>query len=227
MPTLPPVVIPLRSFDAGKSRLSDVFSVAIRQALIEAMLADVLAALDGAGFTDVTIAACGAHAADLAGQFQVPFLADDDNAGGLNAALSAACDRTANRATQVMIVAADLPSVGADDFLAVTACDTPVVVCPTHDEGTAVMRLSLPRRFALAYGPDSAVKHRTAAKDGGCAVTVVRRDGFTWDLDTPQDLTRFFHDATPAASLGAHTRRVLMSQDVQGAAKISPSGRTG
>lgn len=227
MPTLPPVVIPLRSFDAGKSRLSDVFDVATRQALIEAMLADVLAALDGAGFTDVTIAACGAHAADLAGQFQVPFLADDDNAGGLNAALSAACDRTANRATQVMIVAADLPCVQADDFLAVTACDTPVVVCPTHDDGTAVMRLSLPGRFSLAYGPQSALKHHDAAADAGLAVTVLHRDGFTWDLDTPKDLARLIGDDAQAATLGVNTRRVLMSQDVQGAAKISPSGRTG
>lgn len=220
MPTLPPVVIPLRSFDAGKSRLSDVFDVTTRQALIEAMLADVLAALDRAGLTDVTIAACGAHAAQLATQFGVPHLIDDQDTTGLSAALSAACDVIADRSDQVLIVAADLPCVQAHDFLAVNACETPVVVCPTHDDGTAVMRLSLPRRFSLAYGSQSALKHHDAATHAGCAVTLLHRDGFTWDLDTPQDLAGLLGDDTKAATLGVNTRRVLVSQDVRGAARL-------
>jgi len=224
----PLAIIPLRSFDAGKSRLSAVLDVAARQALIEAMLCDVLAALTLSGITDVQVAACGEHAAEVAARLGVPAVRDESRTGGLNRALSdvvAAARRTHHT---VVIVAADLPRISGADLVDVLEAPTPVVIAPTHDNGTAVLRLSPADVIPLAYGPQSATIHAHRAKACGRQVTVLRRASLLYDLDTPADLEYAYRQAIgeiAAGTLGAHTRRSLagMPPTVLNAATLPPS----
>jgi len=206
----PLIVIPLRSVDAGKSRLSTVLDVATRQALIEAMLADVLHAVTTCGGTDVVIAACGDHAAGLAQRFGVPWVRDEAHAGGLNQALGDVVAAAQKTHADVMIVAADLPRITAADLDAVLSSDAPIVIAPTHDDGTAVLRQRPPAAFALAYGPGSATKHAAYGRAAGLSTHVLHRDGLLYDLDTPEDLFEA-HALTGVADtpLGAQTARVL------------------
>ena len=226
MSVAPVALIPLRSFDAGKSRLSGLLDVAQRQALIEAMMTDVVAAVSNAGVTDFLVATCGDHAAGVAARLGVPAVHDATNDGGLNRALSAAvatlsCER-------VLIVAADLPRVTAADITAVMHADTPVVVAKTHDDGTAVLAFSPLRPFGLAYGPQSAVTHAVRAQADGQRVSVLERAGLMFDLDTPEDLTRAYRQVAEdcdVPAVGVHTRRVLagLPRSVVGAATLPPS----
>lgn len=227
MSDMPRVVIPLRSFDAGKSRLSEVLDVAARQALIEAMLTDVLSAVEGSGVSDVVIAACGEHAMTLANRLGVASVADGATGGGLNAALTRVLATGKDATRPVMIVAADLPRASASDLLAVMGSDAPVVLAPTHDAGTAVLLQRSPTAIPLAYGPASATKHAALATTAGIGVVTVNRDGLLYDLDTPADLFTAFLDATNTAAtvpLGSHTRRVLQAipQAALNAATLPP-----
>jgi 2-phospho-L-lactate guanylyltransferase (CobY/MobA/RfbA family) len=116
--------------------------------------------------------------------------------------------------------------VQASDLLAVAFESTAVVTAPTHDGGTAVMKLAPPTAIPLAYGHQSAAQHAAAAKTVGCTLTVVHRPGFTADLDTPADLAdalQMLSAAHPTPHFGARTRQVLMSQHTANAATLRPS----
>lgn len=209
----PRVLIPLRSLDAGKSRLSAVLTVAERQALIEAMLTDVITAVHGAELFDVVLAANGRHATELADRLGIPWIPDSNATNGLNAALHAAIRRDATTHPELMIVAADLPFINASDLRAVVAATGDVVIAPTHDGGTAVLKLRPPGVIQLAYGRDSAAQHAAHAAAVGAHVSVVNRPGFAFDLDTPGDLidavARCAAEPSDSAR-GTHTRGVLM-----------------
>ncbi|MEX2533724.1 MAG: 2-phospho-L-lactate guanylyltransferase [Nitriliruptoraceae bacterium] len=228
MPDVSRVVIPLRSFDAGKSRLSPVLDVSARQALIEAMLTDVLHAVSGSGATDVVIAACGDHAVSLARTLGVRVISDETPGGGLNAALTRVLATGSYTGQSVMIVAADLPRITADDLAALTAGPASVVIAPTHDDGTAVLLQRPQAQITLAYGAKSARAHALNATAAGCDVTSVRRDGLLYDLDTPVDLATALRDVDEpslvAAPLGRHTQTVLdtMPRAAMNAATLPP-----
>lgn len=227
MPDVPRVVIPLRSFDAGKSRLSQVLDVSARQALIEAMLTDVLHAVRSSGATDVVIAACGDHAVSLARTLGLPVISDERPGGGLNAALTRVLATVSYTDQSVMIVAADLPRITADDLAAVTARPASVVIAPTHDDGTAVLLQRPPSQITLAYGAKSASAHAINATAAGRTVASVRRDGLLYDLDTPADLAtalRDVYDPLVTAPLGRHTQTVLdaMPREAMNAATLPP-----
>jgi len=227
MPDVPRVVIPLRSFDAGKSRLSQVLTVTARQALIEAMLTDVIDAVRNSGVTDVVIAACGDHAVSLARTLKVAAISDEAAGGGLNAALRRVLATGCGTDQSVMIVAADLPRISADDLACVTASQASVVIAATHDAGTAVLLQRPPAQITLAYGVKSALTHAYNATSAGCDVATVRRDGLLYDLDTPADLAAALRDVDNplvSAPLGRHTQQVLggMPRAAMNAATLPP-----
>lgn len=227
MPDTPQVVIPLRSFDAGKSRLSAVLDVSARQALITAMLTDVLDAVFGCRLNDVVIAACGEHAMAVANRLGVRALSDETPNGGLNAALTRTLKTGLVGGRTTMIVAADLPRIRTTDLTAVLASQAPVVIAPTHDAGTAVLLQRPPAIIPLAYGANSAFRHAANAQALGLGVVQVRREGLLGDLDTPADLARAIADVTARhvpAPLGRHTQTVLeaMPRRARNAATLPP-----
>ncbi len=50
------------------------------------------------------------------------------------------------------------------------------------------LALSPPDAIDFAFGPDSFAAHRAQAEQAGAAVTIVKRAGLAFDLDTPADL---------------------------------------
>lgn len=85
-------------------------------------------------------------------------------------------------AEAVVVIAADLPYVTAEDVAALLAAADPVAVAPSPDGRTNAVAARPPRAFMPSYGPGSAARH------GGRMVIL---DGLARDLDTPADLADY------------------------------------
>jgi 2-phospho-L-lactate/phosphoenolpyruvate guanylyltransferase len=196
-------LVPLRSPGHGKTRLRHVLSTERRADLAGAMLADVVAALRAARIPRIVVAASGPAAVTAASALDLEVVLDDPQAAGLNAALTSAAARLGPIA-ELLVVAADLPRLTADDVRTVLESDAEVVVAPTRGGGTGGLVRRPGDRIATAYGTGSAQRHLDLADAVGARSRVVSTVGFRDDVDTGPDLTTL-HDGP----LGPATSRWL------------------
>lgn len=181
-------LIPVKDGDGAKSRLAGALDPTQRAALVDAMLAHVVAACAGAdGVT--RICAIGTPRADL--RSTVSWLADPG--GGLNAALHAALAEAARGgAHRALVIAADLPKVTARelDLLAAAPAGTVAIAPDRHGTGTNALSLPLPaaRDFAFAFGHDSYARHRTETERLRLRLEEIHGPGLACDIDEPADL---------------------------------------
>jgi len=179
------VVIPIRSFEAGKSRLGARLDPGSRADLLRAMAENVVAA---AGPLPVAVVSGDGEVRHWATALG---LAVVDDPGSLNLAAAAGIGWGAAAGfDRVVIAHADLPLATT---LAPVVADgrRPVVTAvPCHrDDGTPV--LSLPAGatgFVFAYGPGSFRRHAAAARAAGLAFRVLRDRRLGRDVDAPEDL---------------------------------------
>jgi len=221
--------VPYKGPNGAKRRLSTLLDADERSRLSLAMMIDVLAALIatpsiervlvvtpvvGASDTAAVRFAEGRKAAALIADRRVTLLDEPpvDPCGepvdGLNAALeNAQTVASAAGASRLLIVPADVPLLQPIDVDALlNAGSAPaVVIAPDRGAGgTNALLLSPPSALTPSFGIDSFARHRLLAAQAGLACTVVARDGFALDLDTPADVA-----ALLAADDASHTARLL------------------
>jgi 2-phospho-L-lactate guanylyltransferase (CobY/MobA/RfbA family) len=126
----------------------------------------------------------------VAAALGAPALAD----GGLewNAGLRHALELLGPAPDGVLFLAADLPTVVAEDVDAmIEACPARgVAIGRAHDEGTNALALRPPGAIVSAFGsPRSSSVHVALARAAGVESVLVDRPGLALDLDTPDDLT--------------------------------------
>jgi 2-phospho-L-lactate guanylyltransferase len=189
-------LVPLRT--GGKSRLDGSISAERRDALVLAMLDDVLAALRGAGVEDLRILAGSEAAVAAASARELPALRDpadhalphsasDDGDTLLRGAVDAALATVPRSATR-LIVAADLPRLGAGEVAEVLTHPADVVLAPTASGGTAMLRLAGGVLLPARYGAGSAGAHLREAEQAGLSVAVLDLPGCRHDVDAAADL---------------------------------------
>lgn len=171
-------LVPLKQLDAAKSRLGAVLDDEQRHALALRLLTRVVDACQGAGL-EVAIVSSDPLAYVAARELGTAVVDDggEDLTGSVRRGLAAYPDAEA-----VVVIAADLPYVAADDVEALLAAAEPLAVAPSPDGRTNAVAARPPSAFAPAYGDGSAARH------GG---VVVARPGLARDLDTPADLMEF------------------------------------
>lgn len=174
-------VVPMKSIELAKGRLSAVLDGAGRRALAQQMLDHVLATLRQAGLTSVRVAS------------------DDKGKGGLNADVTEAARLVeAEGATHLLVMMADLPYLCAADIAALIDAgrDNAVVIAEAKDGGTNAMLLRPPTvlEFAFATHRPSATFHAERARKAGIEPAIVRRPGLARDIDTPADLASLVAD---------------------------------
>lgn len=175
-------VIPVRSFDHGKSRLSSVLEPAARAEYARALFERVVGAAHASAAIDHVLIASDVTMAG-SGHDVVVDRPGASLSGIVDVALRRACDGGATRAVVLM---SDLPLVTSSDIdeLVDRCGDHPIVVVPDHRElGTNALVVALPARHPTCFGNDDSFdRHR--ALEG----SVVHRNArIARDVDTPDD----------------------------------------
>ncbi|HZQ03348.1 MAG TPA: NTP transferase domain-containing protein [Gaiellaceae bacterium] len=196
---MPSLVVPFRGAE-GKSRLL-VSSPALRMALVQAMLADVVDACLAVGPTFVVAPqATGTPAVTVA-----------DPGRGQGAAVRAGLDAAvaAGAAAPLLVVNADLPAVEPRDLLALAGSAPPagLAVAAARDGTTNALALASAELFLPLYGPGSAARFAAVAPS-----RLVDSPNLVDDVDTAADLERL------APRLGRRTRRLLDAVGAEAAA---------
>jgi 2-phospho-L-lactate guanylyltransferase len=184
------VIVPVKPFGEGKSRLGAALTVAERADLSRAWLAHVLATVFAwggcAGVAVVSRDRTVLDQATAAGAYPIMEAGDT-----LNAALEQARRWVvAAGADAVLVLPSDLPLLTVDDLaqLAAAASGTGMVIAPSHDRGTNALLLRPPAAISYTFGEDSFARHQALAAAAGVTVHVFRSATLALDVDRPEDL---------------------------------------
>ena len=174
-------VVPMKSMELAKTRLSGLLDATGRHALARQMLDHVLATLREAGLDSIHVASA------------------DEGTGDLNTDVTAAARRVQEEgARELLLVMADLPYLAASDIAALIEAgrSSDIVIAEAKDGGTNALLLRPPTvlKFAFATSRPSAAFHADHARNVGIAPAIVRRPGLARDIDTPDDLKSLVSD---------------------------------
>jgi 2-phospho-L-lactate guanylyltransferase len=187
-------ILPIKRFGAAKQRLAGQLGSGARQALVQAMFQDVLAALRHVdGLDAVAVVTANATAARAAHGEGVIVLGDSDESGHNEAAAVGVAYAVEHGFERVLLVPGDTPLLDGDEIellLGRAAADGPglVVVPDRHGSGTNALLISPPTAVAPAFGPDSRVRHERLAAAAGVSCRIDPLPSLAVDVDTPEDL---------------------------------------
>ena len=190
------IVIPVKPFSEGKTRLSDLLSGAQRVALNRQLFIHTLERV--ARFAEVQ------RVTVVSRSFEALALARGQGLGalhepapfGLNPALRAAT-RAARRdgAQALLLLPVDLPACEGNDLRRLVDAAPAAPLCllapDHHGRGTNLMLQSPVLIDDYAFGPDSLARHQALAVRHGLAPVVVQDPVFAFDIDEPADYRRW------------------------------------
>jgi 2-phospho-L-lactate guanylyltransferase len=184
-------ILPVKSFERAKQRLSGQLDPTLRQQLAEAMLLDVLESLGASRVDEIVVVSDGARAREIAHEYGATALQDGDQGHNAAARLGVRAS-LALGAQRALLVPGDCPALEpaeVDELLARPGHGASVVIVPDrHGTGTNALLLTPPGVFEPSFGPDSCPRHLTLARSAGIEVEVVRVPSLAIDIDTPEDL---------------------------------------
>src|SRR6059058_4007889 len=204
-------VVPVKDTALAKQRLAAAVPAQLRQALMLAMLEDVLAALaEAPGLAGRLLVTTDPAATRLASRYDADWLTDGAADGHTGAVAAAARHLANNGAGGMLTLPGDIPLVTAAEIAQLLDAHRPApafTIAPSHDElGSNAVIVSAPDAVPLRFGDDSFVPHLAAAEARGIAPTVLHLPGIALDIDNPDDLRHF-------AGLGSRTRAGLWLAD--------------
>lgn len=187
-------IVPVKGRD-GKSRLDGFLAVDERARLVEAMLADVLAACEGASEVAQILvvtpdSTLGAEASDVL---------IDEGVGHAAAIAQALTDERAR--SGAVVVMGDCPLASATSLDRLTAAARPVAVAPASDGGLNAIALRDVSLFEPVFGVrDAAGLTVERARAAGLEAAVVDDPMLAFDVDKPADVWRLreYDDTTRA-----------------------------
>jgi 2-phospho-L-lactate guanylyltransferase len=189
------LVIPIKKLSNSKTRLSSFLSPLERQALMLAMIKDVLKAVKSSKKIDnVIVTSSDLNVFKISKEFNVEFV-EEKFQHGLNYALKNAIEYCIKKNSKsVLIIPADIPLVLAEDLEEIIDLgkSSSVVITPSKNgHGTNALMLSPPNIIQPMYGKNSFYYHIHEAKIKGVKVKVYKSNRIALDIDTPKDLMDF------------------------------------
>jgi 2-phospho-L-lactate guanylyltransferase len=179
------LVVPVSGSDP-KSRLSPVLTPDERRQFTEAMLADVLAAIDAAGHSPEVVATAPVAC-------EAPVTVDER---GLDALVNALLDETDG---ELAVVMADLPLLSPAAVEGLFEPDADVVLAPGTGGGTNAV-VSRHSEFRVDYHGASIRDHRVIAREVGARIAEVDSRRLATDIDEPDDLAEVLLHSDGAAA---------------------------
>lgn len=197
-------VLPVKRFAEAKRRLAAGMDDERREAVVEAMLGDVLEAIGAARSIEHTIVVSDERrAVAVAEAAGATVLADPGGAAGgavegegpseghSHAALAGVARATELGAACVVLLPGDCPLLDPRDLdrLLTGMPDPFVAVVPDrHGAGTNALALAPPDAILPAFGEGSRERHVAAARAAGVPYAVEELPSLALDLDTPADV---------------------------------------
>jgi len=219
-------ILPVKSFGAAKQRLAESLGAGSRQALAQAMFADVLGALRRTEELDEIAVITSDRAADSAARGHgVVVLADTVQAGQSQAAQIGIRHALAHAFDRVALLPGDTPLVQPADVAGLLSRSGPGIslVPDRHGTGTNALVLTLPDAIEPSFGPDSRARHVALADDAGVVVRLEDVATLALDVDTPDDLAALSAELDRHRGQAPSTRGALRQLDRAGAAPVRAS----
>jgi 2-phospho-L-lactate/phosphoenolpyruvate guanylyltransferase len=187
-------ILPIKRFGAAKQRLAGQLGSGARQALVQAMFQDVLAALRHVdGLDAVAVVTANTTAARAAHGEGVIVLGDSDESGHDEAAAVGIAYAVEHGFERVLLVPGDAPLLDGDEIEALLGAEVDggpgvVIVPDRHGAGTNALLIAPPTVVAPAFGPGSRERHERLAAAAGASCRVDPLPSLAVDIDTPEDL---------------------------------------
>jgi 2-phospho-L-lactate guanylyltransferase len=207
-------VLPVKTFARAKHRLSNAVAVPDRRELAQAMVGDVLDALNRAQRLDGVVVVTAEPAAAAAARAAGAAVVHDDREDGQSAAAALGV-RAAIRAgaQRALLVPGDCPALDPRELDELLARPLPgvVIVPDRHGSGTNALLLAPPGAIEPGFGPNSFERHVARGRACGVGVVAVDVPSLGLDVDTPGDLEAL-GAALPASRVGAVRTRELLGR---------------
>jgi 2-phospho-L-lactate guanylyltransferase len=206
-------IIPVKRFGAAKRRLAGDIGDERREALVAAMLEDVLGAVGAARAVERTVVVSdeprAAAAARAAGAEVVP---DPGGEGHSAAALAGIAHAEAEGATCVLLLPGDCPLLDPrqlDRLLTGVPGRYVAVVPDRHGTGTNALLLSPPGAIRPAFGEGSCARHVALAREAAVPFAVEELPSLALDLDTPADVVALTRELEKRPGRARRTAKAL------------------
>lgn len=212
-------VLPVKSFGAAKQRLSGLLGSGARQALAQAMFADVLTALRRVPQIDRVAVVTGDPRAQAAATGERVTVIDDALDAGHSEAASVGVRRAlAEGYERVLLVPGDTPLLDPRELGALldgaAADGSGLVICPDrHETGTNALLIHPPDAVTPSFGPGSLERHAALARAAGVAHRIEVVPSLTYDVDTPDDLDVLTRALDTCRGCAGSTRGALRQLD--------------
>lgn len=186
------LLVPVKPFAEGKSRLASSMNPTERAALSRYLLHKVLeTALATRLLAGVVVVSRDPQVRTAARSRGADILAEEGNS--LNTALRQARQHALDQgADAILVLPTDLPLITAGDIHTLWELGNRgrgVVVAPSRDGGTNALLLRPPDLMDFAFGPASCRRHREQAEAAGYPFHLFCSSTLALDLDSPEDLT--------------------------------------
>jgi 2-phospho-L-lactate/phosphoenolpyruvate guanylyltransferase len=196
-------IIPVKPFNKGKSRLSDILSVEKRTLLNSTMLSRTIRTLKSVHeIHHIIVVSRDSSALSIAHDFDVKTI-QEKGVIDLNRALKrAAIVAKAYSADAILIIPSDLPLLEPSDvsgFLSNRKGGREMIVAPDRrKEGTNALYLSPPDLIDFKFGVNSLQLHIDEVQKSGTPFSIFENFNFGLDIDISQDLEilKSVHEAT-------------------------------
>ena len=186
-------IVALKTRAQSKMRLASVLGDAAREALVEAMAADVLYCLLMHPEIEAVhvISGAGWSGGDSLPRGVTLWREADWPVSGLVQAYELMAAKSS--AERLLFIHADLPCLDQEGLSAVieASAERHAVLCPDHAEvGTNALLRWRDQPLPLCFGDDSLRRHQHAAGVASVPWRIVRQPGLSLDIDLPADLDR-------------------------------------
>jgi 2-phospho-L-lactate guanylyltransferase len=211
------ILIPIKTLDLAKTRLSNVLDPSERAGLVLAMLRDLLTVLGQCPVDDVWVISADEIVLKLACEFGAKTIREEKSKG-YNAAVSAGLLEIGSGA-QVAVLPGDIPLASRADLVKLTSPSVAGVfeiriVPDAAADGTNGLFQSSTDLIAPSFGASSFSRHKRIALESGRRLTVMRLSSLASDIDCACDLQAFIQTKHVGSTL-AFLRDIGLPQSLK------------